>query len=381
MTKKFQPEPLDKQKLVLFVIISVCVLLLIGSVYYLKSKTNIKSVVQNNSTPKLATDTRNWKVYENPSFGYSIKLPSDFHFVKTDGSTDVEMVTITSPDKSFSVNLQASRSYTVMKDWVKGVFGTTYVDQIKVNGDESSLLRINDNNYPINNTYTVGFYVYRNPIFYQLYSQQLKPTHVELFKTIASTFKTQQIANEFDITTNNPQRSNTLFNLTSSNTTSKVNWNKFTNSSYQMTVSYPSGWNAINLPKNYDNPPTFEISTNTTYKSAQSEKRKVWLRIGDFQQFSTAGGVCYNQICEEVGKARVSIKGKQYSTSIIRASSNRYGDPKQNVFGYYAFQFELTDKGYSIKGYSEPFKPAITAYFYTKEEGQSIVDMISTIVY
>jgi len=326
-------------------------------------------------------DVIGWKTYSNSQFGYSLKLPPEFRFEKTDQDTDVEMVTITSPDKSFSINLQSSRSYTVMEDWVKGTFGTTYINQIKVNGDTSSLLRTSNNNYPRNNSYEVGYYVYRNPIFYQLYSQQLKPEYVDLFKTIASTLKTQQIDNKFEISSNNQKRSNTLFNLTSSITTPTTKWRKFTDSFYRMTIAYPSGWKAENLPKNYDNPSTFEISTGTTYSSVSTEKKGVWLRVGDFQQFSTAGGVCYNQICEEVGKATVTIEGKQYSTSIIRASSNKYGDPKQNVFGYYAFQFDLTDKGYSMSGYSKPYNPAVTAYFYTPKEGQTIIDIISTIIY
>lgn len=381
MTKMFQSKYMGKQRLVLLTIVGVVGFLLVGTISYLKyKKMSSTSVAQNKPIQNSIVDTSNWKVYKDSSFGYSIELPQDFRFEKTDGNADVEMVTITSPDKSFSVNLQASMSYTVMKDWVKGIFGTTYINQIKVNGDESSLLRTNNNNYPMNNSYEVGFYVYRNPIFYQLYSQQLKPEYVELFKSITLTFKTQQVANKFEISASNQPRSNTLFDLTSSST-SNSNWNKFTDLFYQMTVSYPSVWSAKNLPKNYDNPLTFEVSTNTSYASAPAEKKKVWLRVGDFQQFSTAGGVCYNQICEEVGKTTVTIKGKQHSASIIRASSNKYGDPKQNVFGYYAFQFELTDKGYPMKGFSEPYKPAITAYFYTKEEGQLIVDMISTIVY
>lgn len=371
---------MSKKKLVLLSIAALIGLFWAGSSSYLKyyDAGSIRGT-PNNPIQDSAIDTSSWKVYKDSSFGYSIELPQDFRFEKTDGNIDFETVTITSPDKSFSVNLQASRSYTVMEDWVKGVFGTTYVNQIKVNGDESSILKINNNNFPMNNSYEVGFYAYRNPMFYQLYSQLLKPEYIELFKTIASTLRTQQIANKFEISASIPPRSNTLFNLASS-LISKANWNKFTDSTYQMIISYPSYWSAKNLPSNYNNPSTFELSSKTTYGSAPAEKNKAWLRIGDYQQFSTTGGVCY-QICEEVGKATVAIKGKLYSASIIRASSNKYGDPKQNVFAYYAFQFTLTDKGYLLKGYTEPYKPAITAYFYTKEEGQLIIDMISTIVY
>jgi len=377
MAKKIQ----IKRKIVFLATVIIVFLLFVGTIAYLKQVNNSTTgVTKNTSVQNPTIDTDNWKTYENSSLGYSIKLPPEFRFEKTNDSADVEMISITSPDRAFSVNFQSSRFYTVMQDWVKETFGTSYVKQIKVSGDESSLLRTNNNNYPMNNSYEVGFYVYRNPIFYQLYSQRLKPEYVELFKTITSTFQTLQVANKFEMSADNQPRSNDLFNLSPA-LTQKTNWNNFTDSYYQMTVSYPNSWSAKNLPRDYDNRPTFEVSANNVYSSAPTEKKRVWMRVGDIQQFSTAGGVCYNQICEEVGKATFSIKGKQYSASIIRASSNKYGDPKQNVFGYYAFQFVLTDKGDSKNGFSEHSQPAVTAYFYTREEGQLIVDIISTIIY
>jgi len=169
--------------------------------------------------------------------------------------------------------------------------------------------------------------------------------------------------------------------LTSSTKTNRTNWERFTDLSYQMTVNYPESWSAISLPKNYADAPTFELSSGTTYASAPTNKKKIWLRVGHYQQFSTAWGVCYNRICDDVGNAIVTIKGKQYSTQIVRASSNKDGDPEQNVLGYYAFQFKLTDVGYPLSTFSQLYYPAITAYFYTPDEGQIIVDIISTITY
>lgn len=321
--------------------------------------------------------TENWKTYENKTLGFSLEIPEGWTRKVYDKDNNREYFGMISPEGK-TITFMATRSYNKSLDtFVRYRFGTQAETRITDSTQGRYFFRRNIDSH----TNDYGFYMYQNPILYMLESngysgeeRALKtPEEEQLFKEVALSLKLTPVASPFP--ENPPVAKRPSFDLKTSEKSTSAS-RTFTSKRFNLSLKASSAWSGKEAPQ-LDGPDTLHLSSSAysgTTPRSQGKNAQIW--IGGPFIFSTSGGICFNQICETIGQVELNIQGTTYTTDLIRASSNNFGDPSQNVFDYYAFQFSLDEN----KGYQEGISvPEITAYFFTKEEGLEIVKMLQSL--
>lgn len=163
-------------------------------------------------------------------------------------------------------------------------------------------------------------------------------------------------------TTTQPSPTPTLtsFIMPTTNPLITGNWKTYTNLEIGFSIKLPQSWNVKKTEK-VDGIETVWISSNSPYKTS-STVENLEIIIGSPFIYSTSGVLCANQSCEKEAPFEVKIAGRTYPSQVIKAST---GEEKK--FERYSFQIE---KDGDI--------PYITGSYFTKEEQEDIIQILST---
>lgn len=396
-----------KFNLRVFSIISLFLILVVFSTIYLyrqnfnslKNKKSVDtSVTENKVTGTNTSDTKvGWKAYNNPKFYYSFSYPSAYSLSESKNLPEdilQQVVIETNSDnpsnrKYFTISVKKAinleeevknekrsieghilvtlgKESRTAKDGLAGI----QLDYEPIAGKEDLppftviILGYEDTSFitsTINDYYS---YVVQTNIDKLTYSQE-NPT---LADEVFSTFKQlprPPVQTESKIE---------FFSLSPSKTLDKSTWKTFTEKTHGFTIRFPSDWSTDTSKDDYG-VQTLILSGPTKWINSGGGMNYPKLYIGSPFIYSSSGAICANQSCYKIGTLTVEINEKEFSTPILTGGSSGSIDKdiKSSLFYFYRLDF--------FKLNNLESKPVVTAEFGTKEQGQTIVDILSTITY
>lgn len=154
-----------------------------------------------------------------------------------------------------------------------------------------------------------------------------------------------------------------------------VAWKSYTDSTYDYTIQYPSGW-TLKQEKDHEGSPSIRLTSANATKTTFSGRLLPEVYITVVSPYSTSGTVCANQWCTSTDPLKVIIKNQEVAIPVIKGEIG--GDRR---FDFYAFIFALPGKKITLEGYSEPVELNAIASYGTMEEGSIISSILSTLTY
>lgn len=148
-----------------------------------------------------------------------------------------------------------------------------------------------------------------------------------------------------------------------------TSWKTYTNSELGISISYPPKWTISKVEK-VEGVSTFWLTSDSPSKTYTGGNLQIV--IGSALVYSTSGALFGNALsCEGEGQFTdkpfsVEIEGEVYTTQINGKSCIKTGDDLK--LEHYRFQF-----------YEEGKLPYVTGTYFTMEEREEIVSMLSTI--
>lgn len=155
-------------------------------------------------------------------------------------------------------------------------------------------------------------------------------------------------------------------------------WNSYKNTFYDYSLFYPSDWILRENTSSEKNPQV--IFTKKNSKKAKFSNRllpEIYITIDS--PYSTSGSLCANQYCNENSyQLEVSVHNKLCTIDVVEGSVDQNGIKQ---FDFYAMDVPLPEKLLTHEGYSGKIQLYATASFATKEEGEEIARILSTLKY
>lgn len=392
-----------KIKLLMLFIIFLFLFIFVVLYFYIrkdnptKNKKEIMAPInkQNEEIETTQINRSDWKTYNNKNFYYSFSYPPNYLlFEFKNPRKNILQLTVIDNSKfdpnerkyfNFSVKkivkledeIKAQKQYIkehelvslvnesrIAKDGLEGV-QLDYEPMTGVHGLKPFtiiVLGYEDTSF-LSSTIRDNFYTYilETNIDKITYSQD-KPTIAD---EIFSTFK--QLPKPPINTSDKIEN----FSLLPSNNLDKNTWKTYTNKTYGFTIKFPSNWSTETYIDDYGID-TLTLKGPTRWIDSRGNINYPRLNIGSFTIYSTSGSICSGNACDEIGTSTMTINGEKFTTPILRGGSI-YQNNENSLFDFYRLDFFELNK---IKS-----KPVVTAEFGTKEQGQEIIDILSTITY
>lgn len=149
----------------------------------------------------------------------------------------------------------------------------------------------------------------------------------------------------------------------------------YTDKTYGYSLSYPKNW-VLDSGNDAEGDPQVRLRRNDSKKSGTTSRVMPELYIVTYGPYSTAGSICSNQGCNENDyQITLSIRNRSLHIPVTRAT---YGIGDNQQFDFYAFGFDLPQLSVVPSGYSDPIPVRAVASFTTKEDGEEIAQILST---
>lgn len=397
----------EKQKFNFWAISAISlflILLVVGGLYFyrlnstsLQNKKSVDTVVTKSKggRPDISSTKTGWKTYNNSKFYYSFSYPSGYSLTESKNLPEniLQQVVVESASsdpsnrKNFiisvkkAVNLEKEVKY--QKQTIEGHILASLKEESKTAKDGLAgvqlyyepmagseglmpftivVLGYEDISFiasTINDYYS---FVLKTNIDKLTYSQETPTIADEIF----STFK--QLSRGPVIKNDTVER----FSISSNPSVNESGWKTYTEKTHGFTIEFPSDW-SVSISKDDYDVQTLTLKGSIKWTNSGGGVEYPELNIGSTFIYSTSGAICANESsCDKIGTLTAAISGIEFSTPILRLGSI-YGDSKTSFFNSYRLDFFQLD---SLKS-----KPVITAKFGTKEQGQIIADILSTITY
>ena len=401
-----QPTQLPKKQkfnsLVILTISLFLILVVLGGLYLYhpnfvllqNKKSKNTTVTRNGDTKPNVSNTKvGWRPYSNSKFYYSFSYPSEYSLTESENLPEdiLHQIVVENRDSSPSnrkyftisvkkaINLKEEVKYQkwtveghilaslekesgTAKDGLAGV-QLDYEPMAETKGLQPLtivILGYEDTSFTastVNNYYS---FVFQTNIDKLTYSQE-KPTIAD---EIFSSFK--QLSREPVIKTDTVER----FSISSNSSANKTGWKTYTEKTHGFTIKLPSDWTVNTSRDDYD-VQTVILKGPTKWVNGGGGIQYPELNIGSMFIYSTSGAICANQSCDKIGTLTATINEREFSTPILRGSSV-YQNNNTSFFDFYRLDFFQLNNLIS--------KPTVTAQFGTIEQGQTIADIISTII-
>ncbi len=224
-------------------------------------------------------------------------------------------------------------------------------------------------------SYFAGFFTFKNPFDNKFSDTLITPIPVNLVPLDQVTFSPSITS----IPIKYPPEWGEYCKKSSSNSVSTIpiGWKSYRDNKYGYLLFYPPNW-ILNENKSHEGNSQVILKSSTSQKSRFSLRELPELYITLDSPYSTSSAVCANQYCENNYILPIPINNYICNINIIKGSID-YKQLGNKQFDFYSGYLPLPESKIILEGY--PY--TLYGYFSyrTKEEGEEIVKILSTLKY